>query len=255
MSINTEICVSLYKCSQIFPPYNAGMKLLITGASTSLGSQVLSWFKQYYPEMKITTLDDLSDVRAVNHFFEVENIDAVIHLAAADQQTVSGTRTLLDAANRWWQGNHLIKRFFYISPEPMAANKALLRKYKDMTLVVSSCSDCFASSAFPVEHIALADQNVKNNKGVPVYATGQRVPEWFWVSGQACAIDVLFHQGEAGVIYNIGGMNAWKNADAGVKYNVPAYAYVPEHGMVKAYQTFMVKIKRIFSNLAADLNV
>lgn len=231
------------------------MKLLITGASTSLGSQVLSWFSQYYPEMQIVTLDDLSDVRAVNHFFEVEHIDAVIHLAAADQQTSSGTKTLLDAANRCWQGNHLIKRFFYISPEPMAANKVLLRKYKDMTLVVSSCSDCFASPAFPVEYIAVADQNVKNNKGVPVYANGQKVPEWFWVSNQACAIDVLFHQGEAGVIYNIGGMNAWKSAEANVKTNVPAFAYVSAPGMVKSYQSFMVKIKRIFSNLAADLNV
>jgi hypothetical protein len=34
------------------------MKLLITGASTLLGSQVLSWFKQNYPEMQISTLDD-----------------------------------------------------------------------------------------------------------------------------------------------------------------------------------------------------
>jgi dTDP-glucose 4,6-dehydratase len=231
------------------------MKLLITGASTSLGSQVFSWFKQYYPEMQVVTLEDLSDVRAVNHFFEVEHIDAVIHLAAASQHVAAGTKTLLDAANSCWQGNHLIKRFFHVSGDSVAANKALLRKYKDMTLVVSSCSDSFASSAFPVEYIALADQNVKNNKAVPVYANGQKVPEWFWASGQACAIDVLFHQGEAGVIYNIGGMNAWKSADADVKTNVPAYAYVSAPAMVKSYQSFMVKIKRIFSNLVADLNV
>jgi dTDP-glucose 4,6-dehydratase len=231
------------------------MKLLITGASTLLGSQVLSWFKQNYPEMQISTLDDLSDVRMVKKFLQTTNFDALIHLAAAEHSDMKGTKTLLDAANACWKDNHLMKRFFYVSAEGAAANNLLLKKYKEMTLVISSCMDGFASSEFPKEFSAVAERNLKNSNGVPVYAEGQDVSAWFWVSSKACAIDVIFHQGEAGLVYNIGGMNAWKNAELEIERPMQGLGYAQESAWVKSYQRFMVKVKRIFSTFAIDLNV
>jgi dTDP-D-glucose 4,6-dehydratase len=230
------------------------MKLLITGASTLLGSQVLSWFKQYYPEIQISTLEDLSDARVVTKLLQVENFDAVIHLGVCGQFGTTGTKLLLEVAKACWQGDNLIKRFLYVSSESIEANQALLRKYKDMSLIISSCRESFASSAFPRAFREIAEKNLTDNNTIPVYANGQEVPAWFWVNSQACAIDVLFHQGEAGLIYNIGGMNAWKSAGMEINHPLQGKAYMNEPALVKSYHSFMIKMKRIFFNLAADLN-
>jgi dTDP-glucose 4,6-dehydratase len=55
--------------------------------------------------------------------------------------------------------------------------------------------------------------NITNNKPLPVYGTGENVRDWLWVEDHARAIDVIFHKGEMGCNYNIGGWNEWKNID------------------------------------------
>ncbi len=37
--------------------------------------------------------------------------------------------------------------------------------------------------------------------------------DWLYVMDHAAAIDLIFHQGEPGRTYNIGGFNEWKNID------------------------------------------
>ena len=55
--------------------------------------------------------------------------------------------------------------------------------------------------------------NIQNEKLLPIYGKGENVRDWLWVEDHARAIDMVFHKGENGETYNIGGNNEWKNID------------------------------------------
>jgi dTDP-glucose 4,6-dehydratase len=46
-----------------------------------------------------------------------------------------------------------------------------------------------------------------------VYGDGLYTRDWLWVKDHASAIDVIYHKGQDGETYNIGGHNEWKNID------------------------------------------
>lgn len=48
---------------------------------------------------------------------------------------------------------------------------------------------------------------------MPVYGKGDNVRDWLHVEDHAKAIDLLFHQGNKGETYNIGGNSEMKNLD------------------------------------------
>lgn len=195
------------------------MKVLVTGTTGELGKQVINWFSQYYTEYKLVELNDLSDLGVINSLFDTQDFDAVIHLAAMSGQNTQGTRNLLQAANKSWSANQDAHRFVFVTPD-LFDGELMLREYHDahgMNLLVSSCEETFASPDFPFVFSAIAQQQISSKNTFPVYAKGQQVPDWFWVEEEACAIDVLFHQAEAGKSYSIGGMNAWKRSD--LEYN------------------------------------
>ena len=195
------------------------MKVLVTGTTGKLGKQVITWFSQYYSDYQIVELNDLSDAAVINHLFTTQKFDSVIHIADAAAQFPQGTTMLLASANTHWSSDQDAHRFLLVTADLFTA-EVLLREYHDakgMNLLVSSCEDTFASEDFPFVFSGLAQQQIAGNNAIPVYAKGQEVPEWFWVDSEACALDVLFHQAEAGKTYNIGGMNAWKRSD--LEYN------------------------------------
>ena len=55
--------------------------------------------------------------------------------------------------------------------------------------------------------------NIINSKPLPVYGKGENIRDWLFVEDHAQAIDVIFHKGKPGEVYNIGGNNEWKNID------------------------------------------
>lgn len=195
------------------------MKVLVTGTTGELGKQVINWFSEYYSDYQLVELNDLSDASVINNLFATQNFDSVIHLAAKQGQSTEGTLNLLQAANANWASNQDAHRFLFLTGDLYEA-ELMLREYHDkqgMNLLVSSCEETFSSADFPFVYSAIAQQNISGNNTVPLYAKAQEVPEWFWVEDQACAIDILFHQAEAGKTYSIGGMNAWKRSD--LEYN------------------------------------
>ena len=61
--------------------------------------------------------------------------------------------------------------------------------------------------------IPLFINNIRHNKSLPVYGTGENVRDWLYVEDHVRAIDLIFHQGKVGDTYNIGGFNEWRNID------------------------------------------
>jgi len=156
---------------------------------------------------------------------------------------VIGTCNLLNAAKNAWKGNYEGKRFYHVStdevygelhdPEeffvettpydprsPYSASKAssdhFVRAYHNtygLPIVVSNCSNNYGPNHFPEKLIPLMINNIRNKKSLPVYGKGENVRDWLFVKDHARAIDVIFHNGNNGDTYNIGGNNEWKNID------------------------------------------
>ena len=155
---------------------------------------------------------------------------------------IVGTTNLLNAAKECWANNFNDKLFYHISTDevygslgeegmflettpydprsPYSASKAssdhVVRAYHHtygMPIVISNCSNNYGSHQFPEKLIPLFINNIKNNKPLPVYGKGENIRDWLWVNDHARAIDVIFHKGNNGETYNIGGHNEWKNID------------------------------------------
>lgn len=155
---------------------------------------------------------------------------------------VIGTVNLLNAAKAIWKENYANKLFYHVSTDevygslgmeglftettnydphsPYSASKAssdhFVRAYFDtygLPTLISNCSNNYGSYQFPEKLIPLFINNIRNNKPLPVYGKGENIRDWLWVEDHARAIDVIFHNGELGDTYNIGGHNEWKNID------------------------------------------
>jgi len=154
---------------------------------------------------------------------------------------VIGTINLLNAARSIWNDS-ADKRFYHISTDevygslgndglfsettpydprsPYSASKAssdhFVRAWHHtygLPVVISNCSNNYGPNQFPEKLLPLFINNIINNKPLPVYGKGENVRDWLYVIDHACAIDMIYHQGQIGETYNIGGHNEWKNID------------------------------------------
>ena len=155
---------------------------------------------------------------------------------------IVGTVNLLNAARSIWKENLAGKRFYHISTDevygslgesgffteatpydpksPYSASKAssdhLVRAYHHtfgLPVVLSNCSNNYGPNQFPEKLLPLFINNIRHNKPLPVYGKGENVRDWLYVLDHAAAIDLIFHKGNDGETYNIGGNNEWKNID------------------------------------------
>lgn len=156
---------------------------------------------------------------------------------------VLGTLTLLHAAREAWQGAWAGKRFYHISTDevygalgfgdkpfnegtrydphsPYSASKAssdhFVRAFHDtydLPTVVTNCSNNYGPYQFPEKLIPLLVNNIRLERPLPVYGRGENVRDWLHVEDHARAIDLIFHEGQSGETYNIGGGNEWRNID------------------------------------------
>ncbi|MCB0691711.1 MAG: dTDP-glucose 4,6-dehydratase [Saprospiraceae bacterium] len=154
-----------------------------------------------------------------------------------------GTANLLNVAKNHWKNDYSGKRFYHISTDevygslplghqlfteetpydprsPYSASKAgsdhLVRAYfhtYGLPVVISNCSNNYGPNQFPEKLIPLFINNIKNNKPLPVYGKGENVRDWLHVEDHARAIDTIYHDGNLGETYNIGGHNEWTNID------------------------------------------
>ncbi|MBU2652098.1 MAG: dTDP-glucose 4,6-dehydratase [Bacteroidetes bacterium] len=155
---------------------------------------------------------------------------------------IVGTVNLLNAFRSIWKDDFTGKRFYHISTDevygslgnegfflentpydprsPYSASKAssdhLVRAYFHtfgLPAVISNCSNNYGPYQFPEKLIPLAINNIRNNKPVPIYGKGENIRDWLYVEDHARAIDTIFHSGNTGETYNIGGNNEWQNIE------------------------------------------
>ncbi|MBC5621920.1 dTDP-glucose 4,6-dehydratase [Butyricimonas hominis] len=183
-------------------------------------------------------------IDGVIHLAAESHVDRSIRDPFSFAQTnVMGTLSLLQVAKLAWDGNFDDKLFYHVSTDevygslqpdggfflettkydphsPYSASKAssdhFVRAYHDtygLPVKISNCSNNYGTYQFPEKLIPLFINNIRHNKPLPVYGTGENVRDWLFVEDHARAIDLIFHQGKIGDTYNIGGFNEWKNID------------------------------------------
>ena len=101
---------------------------------------------------------------------------------------------------------------------PYSASKAsadmLCRAYFhtfNFPALITRCSNNYGPYQHPEKLIPLFITNLFNNKQVPVYGDGLNVRDWLHVEDHCRAIDAVFHKGQPGEVYNVGGNNERTN--------------------------------------------
>ena len=103
---------------------------------------------------------------------------------------------------------------------PYAASKAasdhLVRSYHKtygLDTVTTNCSNNFGPLQFPEKLIPLMIRNATERQPLPVYGDGLNVRDWLYVEDHCKAIDLVFHKGQSGRTYNVGGGHEVTNID------------------------------------------
>lgn len=182
------------------------------------------------------------DIDGVIHLAAESHVDrSIMNPMEFVQTNVVGTVTLLNVAKNYWAGRQDVV-FYHVSTDevygslhdggffyettpydpqsPYSASKAasdhFVRAYGNtyqLPFKLSNCSNNYGPNHFPEKLIPLFISNIIENKPLPVYGKGENVRDWLWVKDHAAAIDIIFHKGQVGETYNIGGKNEWKNLD------------------------------------------
>ena len=194
-------------------------------------------------EKEINDLFEQYKFEGVIHLAAESHVDrSIIDPLAFVKTNVLGTAVLLNACRKYWKGNAEGKRFHHVSTDevygslgeegfftestaydprsPYSASKAasdhfVMAYYHTygLPVVISNCSNNYGSHHFPEKLIPLMINNIRENRPLPVYGKGENVRDWLFVEDHARAIDVIFHKGNVGEKYNVGGFNEWKNID------------------------------------------
>ena len=193
---------------------------------------------------------DITESKAVEDIFKREKPDAVIHWAAESHvdrsitdaspfldTNINGTHVLLDISKKY-----SIQKFINISTDevygdlqekgqffettplnpssPYSVSKAsadmLGRAYQrtyGMPVITVRPSNNYGQWQFPEKLIPVVILRAVNNQKVPVYAKGENVREWLFVSDCADAVFAILEQGKSGEIYNIGSSEEKRNID------------------------------------------
>jgi dTDP-glucose 4,6-dehydratase len=174
---------------------------------------------------------------AIINFAAESHVDrSILNPGAFIQTDVAGVWTLLEAARK-----HKHERFLHVSTDevygsvekgssketdllepnsPYSASKAggelQVRAYHKtfgLPTVVTRGSNTYGPYQYPEKLVPLFVTNLIDDQPVPVYGDGMQKRDWLYVLDHCQAIDLAFHKGEPGGIYNIGGENERPNIE------------------------------------------
>ncbi len=188
------------------------------------------------------------DIRGVIHFAAESHVDNSIAGPAVFMQTnVIGTFNLVDVARCYWmaepfeyKAGYENCRFHHVSTDevygslgdtglfteetpyapnsPYSASKAssdmIVRSYYHtygLNIVITNCSNNYGPKQHDEKLIPTIIRKALANEPIPIYGDGRNVRDWLYVIDHCKGIDLAYHQGRAGEIYNIGGRNEREN--------------------------------------------
>jgi dTDP-glucose 4,6-dehydratase len=169
----------------------------------------------------------------LNFAAESHNDRAILDPEAAVRSNFNGVFVLLEAARKFGH-----ERFLQVSTDevygttedvfreggplepnqPYSAAKAggelMVRAYNvtfGLPTIVTRGSNTFGPYHYPEKLIPLMVTNAIEDLPLPVYGDGKQVREWMYVLDHAKGIDIAFHQGTPGEVYNVGGDDEREN--------------------------------------------
>lgn len=189
-----------------------------------------------------------NDVRGIIHFAAESHVDNSIKNPGVFIETnITGTFTLLDVAYKYWMEKPFCYkkqyencRFHHISTDevygslgetgffsettpyapnsPYSASKAssdmIVRSYHEtygLNTVITNCSNNYGPKQHNEKLIPTIIRKILNNEKIPIYGDGKNIRDWLYVLDHCKGIDLVYHKGKAGEVYNIGGRNERTN--------------------------------------------
>jgi len=191
---------------------------------------------------------DKYDIKGVIHFAAESHVDNSIKNPGVFVQTnVVGTHTLVDVAYKKWMTKPFVYkdgyencRFHHISTDevygtlgetglftedtpyapnsPYSASKAgsdmIVRSYHHtygMNTVITNCSNNYGPKQHSEKLIPTIIRKALTGENIPIYGDGKNIRDWLYVLDHCKGIDIVYHTGKSGEVYNIGGRNERNN--------------------------------------------
>lgn len=196
----------------------------------------------------VESLFETYDIRGVIHFAAESHVDNSIKNPGVFVQTnVNGTFTLIDVAYKHWMDKPFVTktgyegcRFHHISTDevygtlgetglfteetsyapnsPYSASKAgsdmIVRSYHHtygMGTVITNCSNNYGPKQHDEKLIPTVIRKALRGENIPIYGDGKNIRDWLYVLDHCKGIDLVYHNGRSGEVYNIGGRNERNN--------------------------------------------
>lgn len=188
------------------------------------------------------------DIQGVIHFAAESHVDNSIKNPGIFIQTnVNGTFTLVDVAQKYWMDSPFTYkekykdcRFHHISTDevygtlnetdlfteetpyapnsPYSASKAssdmIVRSYQEtfgLNTVITNCSNNYGPKQHAEKLIPTIIRKALAGENIPIYGDGKNIRDWLYVLDHCKGIDIVYHTGKVGNVYNIGGRNERTN--------------------------------------------
>jgi len=189
-------------------------------------------------------------ISGVIHFAAESHVDNSISKPEIFIETnINGTFNLIHTAyNLWMDGpfkfkeNFLNSRFLHVSTDevygslgekglfteetpyapnsPYSASKAssdmLVRSYREtygLNTLITNCSNNYGPKQHEEKLIPKIIHNAICGKQIPIYGDGKNVRDWLYVLDHCKGINLVYHKGKFGEVYNIGGKNEKTNIE------------------------------------------
>ena len=188
------------------------------------------------------------DIKGVIHFAAESHVDnSITNPSIFIETNVNGTFTLVDVAYKYWmdkpnsyKNDYQDCRFHHISTDevygtlnetdlfteetpyapnsPYSASKAssdmIVRSYNEtygLNTVITNCSNNYGAKQHDEKLIPTIIRKALANEQIPIYGDGKNIRDWLYVLDHCKGIDLVYHTGKSGEVYNIGGRNERTN--------------------------------------------
>ncbi|MBE0499659.1 MAG: dTDP-glucose 4,6-dehydratase, partial [Campylobacterales bacterium] len=106
----------------------------------------------------------------------------------------------------------------YAPNSPYSASKAssdmIVRAYQEtygLNTVITNCSNNYGPKQHDEKLIPTIIRKALAGESIPIYGDGKNIRDWLYVFDHCKGIDLVYHTGKEGEVYNIGGRNERTN--------------------------------------------